>query len=165
MNLILADGRKRFYQWDTGLYLIVDGLPVGGELHYDMPDVTDPVSYKIHEKDGKTVCKVPDKLLQHAGKFTVWAYIRDELGNRTVYKKSFVVEGREKLPDYISTDDDVGGSSGGTYFEIGDNMELDSNGVLKVKVASKVEADNTLPVSSAAVHTHIGNIEALLDTI
>lgn len=58
-----------------------------------------------------------------------------------------------------------GSSSGGTSFKPGDNLELDENGVLKVKVADKVEEDNTLPITSAAVHVHVGNIEALLETI
>lgn len=39
------------------------------------------------------------------------------------------------------------------------------NGVLSVNTASKVEADNTLPITSAAVHTTVGNIEILLSTI
>lgn len=52
----------------------------------------------------------------------------------------------------------------GTSFETGENLEL-IDGVLKVKVATAVEANNTLPVTSAAVHTHVGNIEALLETI
>ena len=39
------------------------------------------------------------------------------------------------------------------------------DGVLRVNTASKVEADNTLPVTSAAVNVTVGNIEALLETI
>ena len=39
------------------------------------------------------------------------------------------------------------------------------DGVLSVNTANVVEADNTLPVTSAAVNTTVGNIEALLETI
>ena len=39
------------------------------------------------------------------------------------------------------------------------------DGVLKVNTANVVEADNTLPVTSAAVQVTVGNIEALLQTI
>lgn len=38
-------------------------------------------------------------------------------------------------------------------------------GSLEVDTADAVEADNTLPVTSAAVHVEVGNIEALLSTI
>ena len=39
------------------------------------------------------------------------------------------------------------------------------NGRLCVNTAEDVEADNTLPITSAAVHTTVGNIEAILKTI
>lgn len=39
------------------------------------------------------------------------------------------------------------------------------DGVLGVNTASAVEQDNTLPVTSDAVYTEIGNINALLATI
>ena len=39
------------------------------------------------------------------------------------------------------------------------------DGVLSVNTAKDVEADNTLPVTSAAVYTEIGNIDVLLQTI
>ena len=44
-------------------------------------------------------------------------------------------------------------------------LSLSPEGVLSVNTADKVEADNTLPVTSAAVQTTVGNIEVLLDTI
>lgn len=39
------------------------------------------------------------------------------------------------------------------------------NGVLSVNTADTVEEDNTLPITSAAVQTTVGNIEVLLKTI
>lgn len=39
------------------------------------------------------------------------------------------------------------------------------NGVLSVNTADAVEEDNTLPITSAAVQTTVGNIEVLLKTI
>lgn len=45
--------------------------------------------------------------------------------------------------------------------EIGDGLKF-SGGKLVVDAADKVEQDNTKPVTSAAVHTELGNIEALL---
>ncbi len=40
-----------------------------------------------------------------------------------------------------------------------------SDGVVRVNTATEAEEDNTLPITSAAVHTNIGNIEILLETI
>jgi len=45
---------------------------------------------------------------------------------------------------------------------VGENLKIDANGVLSVDTATAVEQDNTKPVTSGAVHTEIGNIEALL---
>ena len=45
---------------------------------------------------------------------------------------------------------------------IGNGLKWAADGKLIVDTADKVERDNTKPVTSAAVHTEIGNIEALL---
>ena len=54
--------------------------------------------------------------------------------------------------------------------EIGGEITLDrtlkfEKGVLSVNTAKAVEQNNTLPITSAAVHVTVGNIEALLETI
>ena len=54
----------------------------------------------------------------------------------------------------------VGGS-----FALGHALMWDSQGRLAVQVADAAEADNTLPITAAAVHTELGNIEILLQTI
>lgn len=46
--------------------------------------------------------------------------------------------------------------------KIGENLKITKDGVLSVDTADAVEQDNTKPVTSAAVHTEIGNIEVLL---
>lgn len=48
---------------------------------------------------------------------------------------------------------------------IGSGLKVDSNGVASVDVANDAEADNTRPISSAAVYTQIGNINVLLESI
>lgn len=45
---------------------------------------------------------------------------------------------------------------------IGENLKITKDGVLSVDTANAVEKDNTKPVTSAAVHVEIGNIEVLL---
>lgn len=56
-----------------------------------------------------------------------------------------------------------GGSGGGSYI-IGNGLKLEGN-ILSVNAAGQVEQDNTLPITSAAVYTTVGNIEILLETI
>lgn len=52
----------------------------------------------------------------------------------------------------------------GVQFKTDETLTLE-DGVLSVNTADKVERDNTLPVTSAAVYTEVGNINALLATI
>ena len=54
-------------------------------------------------------------------------------------------------------------ASGG--FSLGHALIWDKQGRLAVQVADKAEADNTLPITAAAVYTELGNIEVLLSTI
>ena len=52
----------------------------------------------------------------------------------------------------------------GVSFEVDETLTL-KDGILSVNTADVVEADNTLPVTSAAVQVTVGNIDALLQTI
>lgn len=52
----------------------------------------------------------------------------------------------------------------GVSFETDATLKLE-NGVLSVNTVNAVEEDNTLPVTSAAVYSQLGNIEILLGTI
>lgn len=52
----------------------------------------------------------------------------------------------------------------GVQFTTDETLSL-KNGVLSVNTAQEPEPDNTLPITSAAVHTTVGNIEVLLKTI
>ena len=49
--------------------------------------------------------------------------------------------------------------------KLGDNLVIDASGRLSVDTADEVTSDNTKPITSAAVHTSVGNIEILLETI
>lgn len=57
-----------------------------------------------------------------------------------------------------------GEGGGGTAFVTDESLIL-KDGILSVNTADVVEEDNTLPVTSAAVFTEVGNINALLATI
>ena len=71
-------------------------------------------------------------------------------------------------PNKTLLEDGVGGTSGdatgGTTFTTDATLTLE-NGVLRVNTTGDVAADNTLPITSAGVHTCVGNIEVLLNTI
>lgn len=57
----------------------------------------------------------------------------------------------------------LGGSGG---YNIGSGLKLDeATNTLSVDTADVVEPDNSKPVTSAAVFTEVGNINALLATI
>lgn len=49
--------------------------------------------------------------------------------------------------------------------KVGDNLIITENGILSVDIADVAEADNTRPITSAAVNTIVGNIDALLSII
>ena len=55
--------------------------------------------------------------------------------------------------------------TGGETITLGHALYYDENGRLSVQMSDEPEMDNTLPISSAAVHTTVGNIEILLKTI
>ena len=48
---------------------------------------------------------------------------------------------------------------------IDETLKLNEKGALGVNTATDIEQDNTLPITAAAVHTAVGNIEVLLSTI
>ena len=56
------------------------------------------------------------------------------------------------------------GGSGGVAFETDETLYL-RDGILGVNTADAAEQDNTLPITSAAVYTAVGNIEVRLSTI
>lgn len=59
----------------------------------------------------------------------------------------------------IATHDTIGG------IKIGNNLRISDDGVLSVETTDAAEQDNTLPITSAAVYTAVGNIEVRLSTI
>ena len=91
----------------------------------------------------------------------VWAQLQSQIGDLDdlqTYNKG-------NLVDAINEARSSGGSGGGGY-TIGEGLKLDAaTNTLSVDTAAAVEKDNTTPVTSAAVYTEVGNINALLATI
>ena len=68
-------------------------------------------------------------------------------------------------PVWVNPKGSSSGGSGGGY-NIGSGLKLDAaTNTMSVDTAAAVEKDNTKPVTSAAVYTEVGNINALLATI
>lgn len=91
----------------------------------------------------------------------VWAQLQKQIGDlndlRTYSKDNLVAAINEARQS--------GGGGGGGY-QIGPGLKLDAEtNTLSVDMADTVEKDNTKPVTSAAVYTEVGNINALLATI
>lgn len=77
----------------------------------------------------------------------------------------FELENREPVDVSFNVSVRAGGGTGGGY-NIGSGLKLDAKtNTLSVDTAEIVEKDNTKPVTSAAVYTEVGNINALLATI
>lgn len=91
----------------------------------------------------------------------VWAQLQKQIGDLNDLK----TYNKGNLVDAINEARQSGGGSGGGY-TIGDGLKLDAaTNTLSVDTAAAVEKDNTKPVTSAAVYTEVGNINALLATI
>lgn len=91
----------------------------------------------------------------------VWAQLQNQIGDLDDLK----TYNKGNLVDAINEARGSGGSGGGGY-TIGDGLKLDAaTNTLSVDTAAAVEKDNTKPVTSAAVYTEVGNINALLATI
>ena len=91
----------------------------------------------------------------------VWAQMQNQIGDLAAVQ----TYNKGNLVDAINEARSSGGSGGGGY-TIGDGLKLDAaTNTLSVDTAAAVEKDNTKPVTSAAVYTEVGNINALLATI
>lgn len=60
---------------------------------------------------------------------------------------------------------DVGQGGGLAIYSLDNTLSLSQEGKLSVNTAGDAQQDNTLPITSAAVYTELGNIDALLRTI
>ena len=86
--------------------------------------------------------------------------LRADMGNLA----DLTTEDKSSLVAAINEVRQTGGS--GTAYTIGHGLKLDAKtNTLSVDTADKMEQDNTLPITSAAVYVEVGNINALLKTI
>lgn len=139
-GLIVFAGVSNGVQRITGnlRYTVAPHAPVEGQESTATPDIFAQYAAHMQEIVDKKIPPdgLPGQFLTVTGDGTGWAYPPAS-----------------------------GGGSGSGYI-IGEGLKLDSeSNTLSVNTADAAEQDNTLPISSAAVFTAVGNIETLLGTI
>ena len=99
--LVLNDGRKQLYQWDTGRTATVDidcDIVHFSNLKYGE-------SLAVEVKSGKVA--IPNKLLMSGEQIYCWAFVQDESGAYTKKEQTFAVTKRAKPSDYVYTETEV----------------------------------------------------------
>lgn len=193
--LAIYDGREAFYQWDSGQKLLVahwgicevhykqpgedtalavKTYELGGQTVADVPNI-------LLQEAGKLtayiyVC-VGDACTIQKAIFTIkprpkpadYVYTETEVKTYSALEKRLdEIEATgvsdEQVEKAVTKYLDENPIDTGVNFTTDETLTLE-NGVLSVNRAEVVEEDNSLPVTSAAVHTTVGNINALLATI
>ena len=129
--------------------------------------------------DSNKFCYVPNEMLPDmCGELSIVGYPQDTSSAVIATANSLMlnfVQGFESggdpavppTPDlYQKLLKEFAESGGGTAYTIGHGLKLDAKtNTLSVDMADKIEQDNTLPITAAAVYAEVGNINALLKTI
>lgn len=129
--------------------------------------------------DSNNFCYVPNEMLPDmCGELSIVGYPQDTASAviatanslRLNFVQGFESGGDPAVPPtpdlYQKLLKEFAGSGGGTAYTIGYGLKLDvETNTLSVDTADKMEQDNTLPITSAAVYVEVGNINALLKTI
>lgn len=156
------------WQWDAGRTVSAAGAD---EVHFARPG-DDEALVSAVGADG--LADVPNQLLLEPGDLLCWARV----GEETVGSAAVPVLARSRPSDWVYTPTQVETVEGVKAWveerisqieatgglEVGHGLRVVGN-TLEVDTADAVEADNTLPVTSAAVRVEVGNIEALLRTV
>lgn len=95
----LENGRKHFFQWDTGQRLIINDATVV-EAHFCNRTDDCSLTCEVYTDGGKRVVDVPNILLQDNWDIRVYAYC----GNYTKVEERYEVVRRSKPADYVYTE-------------------------------------------------------------
>lgn len=174
-----ADSYRVYFESTVGEYLQTELLtPADGyvtvEITSDVaPEPGNMAAQLVAFADGEIVgyapmitgsakVSIPDgtERLSHslAAEIALNTAARHTHANKSVLDKFAETDGK---PTY---DGKVLGEGGAGGYAIGDGLKVE-NGKLSVDTATVAEQDNTKPITSGAVYTAVGNINALLATI
>lgn len=174
-----ADSYRVYFESTVGEYLQTELLtPTDGyvtvEITSDIvPEPGNIAAQLVAFADGEIVGKAPmitgtakvsipdgTERLSHslAAEIALNTAARHTHENKAVLDKFAETDGK---PTYDGKA--LGGGGAGGY-AIGDGLKVE-NGKLSVDTATSAEQDNTKPITSGAVYTAVGNINALLATI
>jgi len=174
-----ADGYRVYFESTVGEYLQTELLtPADGYVTVKItsdivPEPGNMAAQLVAFADGEIVgyapmitgsakVSIPDgtERLSHslAAEIALNTAARHSHDNKSVLDKFAETDGK---PTYDGKA--LGGGGAGGY-AIGDGLKVE-NGKLSVDTATAAEQDNTKPITSGAVYTAVGNINALLATI
>lgn len=184
---------RLLYQWDSGQILKVmdQDIPDNTEIQFGNPCMREVIPAFFANNQ----VKIPHEIMEQPLDAVAYLVVVGENSKTTVKKillpispkpkpSAYVPEEEEQsilqvvqtkldksgwTPNrYLGTDNEgnvvekEGG--GGAAFTTDETLKL-KNGVLSVNTADVAETDNTLPITSAAVATQVGNVEIILSTI
>jgi hypothetical protein len=154
----LTDGRKLFYQWDTGRQLIVNNESFE-EVHFCNGSSDRSLVCKVFEQNGKRLVNVPNILLQDSRSISVFAFVEDDNGGYTKYRVVYGVRARTKPDNYVYTEEEIL-----QYRTLSNRIDqIEQNGVSDVMIATAVEKylkENPVETGSKAT---IGVVELFAD--
>lgn len=99
----IYNGRKAFWQWDSGQRLLVLDERCQ-QVHFQKENDTKALVCPITEEDGQRFVRVPDALLQSAQRLYAYALVEEDGGFRVLDYRFFDVYPRAKPEDYICTE-------------------------------------------------------------
>lgn len=107
--ITIEDGRKRFYQWDLNQRLLIEGYPVGTQVHFASrwAEAESALVVEAYAENGRIYANIPNSLLQSAGELCVYIYAEAGDQFHTDLRTLLTVSARERPADYVYTETEV----------------------------------------------------------
>jgi hypothetical protein len=104
--LQIYDGRKEFWQWDTGQKLIVLDKTID-QVHFSNKNMKMAIIKEVYtNNNNELVCDIPDVMLSQQHSLIAYAYAMEGNVNKTLCMVKFAVSSRQIPEDYTYEEDD-----------------------------------------------------------